>query len=282
MAEDRTETLSITSRTTATVVGVVLLVAAVALAVVGIVEVAQRASKNAVVFVVIPLLVVVVFVLAELAIRIMRLRVVVSPTTITTYNRTASRMTPSLMSERTVHTVGVDRLSAVVVREYGQVGGARCIPFMIVDDGAEIPLDALTAPAQGKDSERQHELLDRIHEITGVRVDSGFGAVPGVTGHSGIMPPPLPVPRAEAAAAQIAAPDYPAPAGPPEHYDPARWEGVAVPDFPPRPREGTQAGWLIDPASPAHYRYFDGTRWTEWVYNGMAVSAAHLVSAPSA
>jgi hypothetical protein len=24
------------------------------------------------------------------------------------------------------------------------------------------------------------------------------------------------------------------------------------------------------------YRYFDGTRWTEWVYNGMAVSAAHI------
>jgi hypothetical protein len=208
-------------------------------------------------------------------VRIIRLRVTVTPSTITSYNRSASRVTPSMFGARTVRSVHTDEVAAVVVREYGGLGAIRVVPSVVCHDGTEFNLDPLTAESERK-TVRQHERLEQLHAITGVRVD-GVGTVAGVTGHSGIAPPPLPVVPASGYGTPVATlPEYAPPMDPPEHYDPARWEGVSVPDVPSLPPPGTGAGWLYDPVSPMHYRYFDGKRWTEWVYNGMAVSAAHI------
>lgn len=282
MAPDQTWTLTLSSRRQTITMGIAFVVVAAVIAVAAIAWVAEHAS-NKLVFVVIPLAVVAVFLLVELATRIMRLRVIVTPTTITTYNRSASRVTPSIFGGRTVHSVPTAQVAAVMVREYGGIGSIRVVPSVVCHDGSEFTLDPLTAESERK-TLRQHQELELLRDLTGVRVD-GVGPVAGVTGQSGIMPPPLPRTPAFATAAAVATaaagtsqgdPDYPPPSGPPANYDPARWDGVPVPASPSLPADGATAGWRHDPVSVGHYRYFDGSRWTEWVYNGMAVSARHL------
>jgi hypothetical protein len=275
VAQDNvTTTLSLTSRRSSIAAGVAVLVVAAVLAVVAVLWVAKRSSDNAWVFLAIPVAVIAVFVLVELAVRIMRLRVTVTPTTITSYNRAASRATPSIFGGRTVHSVRTDQVGAIVVREYSQIGSHRIVPSVVCHDGSEFTLDALTAESERK-AVRQSEELELLRDLTGVRVD-GLGPVAGVTGQSGILPPPLRV--APATAGPVAAPvdlDYPPPTGPPPYYDPSRWQDVPVPASP-APPESNAPGWRYDPVTLGRYRYFDGTRWTEWVYNGMAVSAAHI------
>lgn len=276
MAPEQTLTLTLSSRRQSIAMGIAFLVVAAVIAALAVLWVAGHKS-NDLVWAVIPLAVLAVFLLVELAARIMRLRVVVTPTTITTYNRSASRITPSVFGGRTVHSVQRDQIAAVVVREYGGIGSVRVVPSVLRHDGTEFTLDPLTAESE-RQTLRQREELELLHDVTGVRVD-GIGPVAGVTGESGVLPPPLPRTPADpgGSGSVVARPDYPPPSGPPPHYDPARWDGVPVPDSPSVPTDGVAPGWRDDPVSMGHYRYFDGTRWTEWVYNGMAVSASHLV-----
>lgn len=240
MAEDQRTTLTLSSRRQTVALGIGFGAVAALIAVLAIIWVSQHAS-NKLVFVVIPLAIVAVFLLAELAARIIRLRVTVTPSNITTYNRSASRVTPSLLGGRTVHSVGTDQVAAVLVREYGSVGSTRVVPSVLCRDGTEFTLDPLTAESERK-TVRQREELELLRDITGVRVD-GLGPVAGVTGASGILPPPLLSAAAPVASEPVRGTiDYPPPSGPPANYDPTRWDGVPVPNVPALPPDGA-AGW---------------------------------------
>jgi hypothetical protein len=85
----------------------------------------------------------------------------------------------------------------------------------------------------------------------------------------------LPSPVGSAQRTERPDPTYPPPNGPPQGYDPARYEAQPIPARPHLPA-GSHAAWLHDPVTENGYRYFDGTRWTEWVYTGSYVSVSHL------
>ena len=74
-------------------------------------------------------------------------------------------------------------------------------------------------------------------------------------------------------------PTYPPPDGPPQGYDPARYEAQPNSANPHPPQAGSEAAWLRDPVAENGYRYFDGLRWTEWVYTGSYLSVSHLPGA---
>jgi hypothetical protein len=113
---------------------------------------------------------------------------------------------------------------------------------------------------------------------------AGPASPPDPAGSAAVVdaPSPLPVaapaPQPAPASRSLTAiePSFDPPGSPPEAYSPETAQQGPVPDWPEVPPAGTSPQWLPDPTGRDGYRYFDGTRWTPFVYTRVGASVHHL------
>lgn len=214
----------------------------------------ERTSKSHTeLYVVIPFVALFASLLTLLGVRIFRTRVTVTPTTLTAYGFQGLHSTFSA-SKQEIADIQIRQMPSSGFRDAGLA------PYVSLHHGGGFWLRALSISARRGGGDTQAAALDRIRSVMGIPVGS-----PEWQSHV-----------ANVSLATGLEPGYPPPQGPPESYDAARDRGRPVPANPKLPAPGSEPGWLIDPVAASGYRYFDGTRWTEWVYKGSYVSVSHL------
>jgi hypothetical protein len=231
-------------------------VLALAVPVVAILLSLDRDHKNhSELFWVIPLVAIYATILTFQGVRILRTRVTVTPTTLAAYWYQGRRPVFSAKKEE-IADIEIRQIPPASVRGSGD----GVAPYVSLRDGSGFWLRALSVNDRRGGGAEQVAALDRISDMMGLSI-----AHP-------VAPSPIPaMPSTESPD-----PTYPPPQGPPPNYDPARYEGQVVSTIPTLPPPGSAAGWLPDPVMSSGYRYFDGTRWTEWVYSGSYVVVSHL------
>jgi len=206
-------------------------------------------------FISIPLAALYAAILIFQGVRILRSKVTVTPSTLTSY---------WFQGRRALYSAERQQIEAIEIRQLpasGRRGGVGVAPYVVLRDGTGFWLRALSVNRQRDGDNQQATALDRIRNMMGISANSTPRAANPV-------PPTRP--------AEHLAPRYPPPTDPPKNYDVARYEGQPVPAEPNLPPVGSNPGWLRDPVAGADYRYFDGSRWTEWVHNGSYESVSHL------